>query len=122
MIADAVVVGEAGAPYAPGLLALREGPMLEASVRAAPVAPHVLLVDAPAGITRTAGARATCRRGPRIELGPRGAGKRPVLSVQKDLRASAQAASDDDRTSATRTSRRGTNRDMQGFRADHSSS
>jgi len=42
----AVVTGRAGAAYEPGLLALREGPLLEASVRALPVEPDVLLVDA----------------------------------------------------------------------------
>jgi deoxyribonuclease V len=45
-IADAVAAGEAGAPYAAGLLALREGPALEAAVRRLAVAPDVLLVDA----------------------------------------------------------------------------
>ena len=41
-----VATGEAGAPYAPGLLALREGPLLERAVRALPELPTVLLVDA----------------------------------------------------------------------------
>jgi deoxyribonuclease V len=41
-----VVDGAAGAPYAPGLLALREGALLEAAVRALPRAPDALLVDA----------------------------------------------------------------------------
>jgi deoxyribonuclease V len=45
-LAEAVAIGEAGAPYAAGLLALREGPLLEAAVRALAVAPGVLLVDA----------------------------------------------------------------------------
>jgi deoxyribonuclease V len=42
--AESVVRGEAGAPYEPGRLALREGPLLEAAVRGA--MPDVLLVDA----------------------------------------------------------------------------
>jgi deoxyribonuclease V len=42
----AVVEGAAGAAYEPGLLALREGPVLEAAVRALTVGPDVLLVDA----------------------------------------------------------------------------
>lgn len=42
----AVVRGEAGAPYEPGLLALREGPTLEAAVRGLDQLPDVLLVDA----------------------------------------------------------------------------
>lgn len=44
---EAVVVrGRAGAPYEPGLLALREGPLLEAAARALAELPDVLLVDA----------------------------------------------------------------------------
>jgi deoxyribonuclease V len=42
----AVVEGAAGAPYAPGLLALREGALLETAVRALREPPDVLLVDA----------------------------------------------------------------------------
>jgi deoxyribonuclease V len=41
-----VVAGQAGAGYAAGLLALREGPLLEAAVGALPVLPDVLLVNA----------------------------------------------------------------------------
>lgn len=37
--------GAAGAPYEPGLLALREGAQLEAAVRGLPQPPDVLLVD-----------------------------------------------------------------------------
>lgn len=46
VVAEATVTGEAAGPYLPGLLALREGPCLEAAVRALPVPPDVLLVDA----------------------------------------------------------------------------
>jgi deoxyribonuclease V len=45
-LAEAVLTGAAGAPYAPGLLVLREGPLLRAAVRALPTAPDVVLVDA----------------------------------------------------------------------------
>ena len=41
-----VVPGRAGAPYEPGLLALREGALLEAAVRALAEPPDVLLVGA----------------------------------------------------------------------------
>ena len=41
-----VATGEAGASYVPGLLALREGPLLERAVRVLPELPSVLLVDA----------------------------------------------------------------------------
>jgi deoxyribonuclease V len=42
----AVVRGSAGYGYVPGWLALREGPLLEAAVRALTERPHVLVVDA----------------------------------------------------------------------------
>jgi deoxyribonuclease V len=45
-LVEATAVGEVGAPYEAGLLALREGPLLEAAVRALHEAPDVLLVDA----------------------------------------------------------------------------
>jgi deoxyribonuclease V len=41
-----IVTGRAGAPYEPGLLALREGALLEAAVCALAEPPDVLLVDA----------------------------------------------------------------------------
>lgn len=44
LAAAAVARGVLPAPYAPGLLALREGPLLEESVRALPVRLEVLLV------------------------------------------------------------------------------
>jgi len=46
LAAEAVVEGAASAGYEAGLLALREGPLLEAAVRALPAPPDVLLVDA----------------------------------------------------------------------------
>jgi deoxyribonuclease V len=46
VLADTMVAGEAAAPYAAGLLASREGPLLEAPLRALAVAPDVVLVDA----------------------------------------------------------------------------
>ncbi len=46
LVAEATTATTAAAPYEPGLLALREGPCLEAAVRALAVAPDVLLVDA----------------------------------------------------------------------------
>ena len=46
LIDGAVVIGAAGAAYEPGLLALREGPLLEAAVRALRQRPDVLLVNA----------------------------------------------------------------------------
>jgi deoxyribonuclease V len=46
LLAGASVSGPAGGPYLPALLALREGPLLEQAVRALPIAPEVLLVNA----------------------------------------------------------------------------
>jgi deoxyribonuclease V len=46
LVAGAVAAGEAGAAYQPGLLALREGRLLEAAVRRLPEEPDVLLVNA----------------------------------------------------------------------------
>jgi deoxyribonuclease V len=46
VLAESIVAGEAGAPYSVGLLALREGPLLQAAVRALAHVPDVVLVDA----------------------------------------------------------------------------
>jgi deoxyribonuclease V len=46
VVAQAVAAERVAAPYVPGLLAQREGPVLAAAVRALDVAPDVLLVDA----------------------------------------------------------------------------
>jgi deoxyribonuclease V len=46
LIQGVVVAGEPGAPYEPSLLALREGPLLEAAVRALAEPPEVLIVHA----------------------------------------------------------------------------
>jgi deoxyribonuclease V len=79
-LAEAVVTGAAGAPYEPGLLALREGAVLEAAVRALAVAPDVLLVDATgrdhprrAGLALTLGAA--------LDLPTVGVTHRPLLAT-----------------------------------------
>jgi deoxyribonuclease V len=46
LVATSVVTADVTAPYTPGLLALREGALLESAVRALPFVPDVLLVDA----------------------------------------------------------------------------
>lgn len=46
LLAEVVVRTRAAAPYRQGLLALREGPALEDAVRALPLCPDVLLVNA----------------------------------------------------------------------------
>jgi deoxyribonuclease V len=45
VLGEAVVNGEAGAPYQPGLLALRLGPLMERATRSLDQQPDVLLVD-----------------------------------------------------------------------------
>jgi deoxyribonuclease V len=46
LLAGVTSSGPAGGPYLPALLALREGPLLEQAVRALPVTPEVLVVNA----------------------------------------------------------------------------
>src|SRR5215218_11457304 len=46
LLAGVTASGTAGGPYLPTLLALREGPLLEQAVRALPLAPEVLVVNA----------------------------------------------------------------------------
>jgi len=76
----AVVRGEAGARYVPGLLALREGPLLEAAVRALPRAPDMLLVDATGRDHPRRGGLATSL-GAVLELPTVGVTHRPLLAT-----------------------------------------
>lgn len=46
LIAGTTVTGQANSPYIAGMLALREGPLLEAAVRSLDVLPDVLIVNA----------------------------------------------------------------------------
>ncbi len=46
MASSAIVAGTAAGPYMPGLLAIREGPLLESAVTTLARRPHVLLVNA----------------------------------------------------------------------------
>ena len=46
LLAGVTAAGPAGGPYLPALLALREGRLLEQAVRALPIAPEVLVVNA----------------------------------------------------------------------------
>lgn len=45
-VSEQVIDATAGAPYMPGLLALRVGPLLERVVRALPTSPDLLMLDA----------------------------------------------------------------------------
>jgi deoxyribonuclease V len=74
-----VVPGRAGAPYEPGLLALREGPLLETAVRAVPVSPDVLLVDA-TGRDHPRGAGLALHLGAVLNLPTVGVTHRPLVA------------------------------------------
>jgi deoxyribonuclease V len=75
-----VVTGAAGAPYMPGLLALREGALLEAAVRALPRAPDVLLVNA-TGRDHPRRAGLATLLGAVLELPTVGVTHRPLLAA-----------------------------------------
>jgi deoxyribonuclease V len=76
----AVVTGAAGAPYVPGLLVLREGPLLEAAVCALPRAPDILLVDA-SGRDHPRRAGLATSLGAVLEIPTVGVTHRPLLAT-----------------------------------------
>jgi deoxyribonuclease V len=77
----AIVAGTAGAPYEPGLLALRAGPLLEAAVRALPRRPDVLLVNA-TGRDHPRRAGLALHLGAVLDLPTVGVTKRPLCSAE----------------------------------------
>jgi deoxyribonuclease V len=77
--ATVVVPGQAGAPYEPGLLALREGALLEAAVRALGAPPDVLLVDA-TGRDHPRGAGLALQLGAVLDLPTVGVTHRPLIA------------------------------------------
>ena len=77
---SAVVSGAASARYEQGLLALREGPLLEAALRALPELPHVVMTNASGrDHPRTAGL--AVHLGAALELPSVGATDRPLLAT-----------------------------------------
>jgi deoxyribonuclease V len=80
LVAEAVVTGEAGAPYAAGLLALREGPLHAASVQALAQRPDVLLVDA-TGRDHPRRAGLALQLGAVLDLPTVGVTHRPLLAT-----------------------------------------
>jgi deoxyribonuclease V len=74
-----VVRGYAGAPYEPGLLALREGALLEGAVRALPELPEALLVDA-TGCDHPRRAGLALQLGAVLELPTVGVTHRPLVA------------------------------------------
>ena len=80
VVAREVRRGVAGAPYSPGLLALRLGPLMEEAVRALAVSPDVLLVDATArDHPRSAGL--ALHLGAELDVPTVGVTHRPLLGV-----------------------------------------
>jgi deoxyribonuclease V len=79
VVSTAVVGGVAGAPYAPGLLALREGPLLETAVRALETPPDVLLVNA-TGRDHPRGAGLALHLGAVLDLPTVGVTHRPLVA------------------------------------------
>jgi deoxyribonuclease V len=75
-----VVAGAAGAPYEAGLLALREGPLLEAAVRALAESPDVLLVNA-TGRDHPRRAGLALQMGQVLDLPTVGLTHRPLLAA-----------------------------------------
>jgi deoxyribonuclease V len=76
----ATLAGEAGAPYAAGLLALREGPLLELAVRALPARPDVLVVNA-TGRDHPRRAGLALQLGAVLDLPTIGVTHRPLVAV-----------------------------------------
>jgi deoxyribonuclease V len=81
-ITSAEAAGFAGAPYEAGLLALREGPLLEAAVRSLPRLPEVLLVNA-TGRDHPRSAGLALHLGAILDLPTIGVTHRPLLAEGK---------------------------------------
>jgi deoxyribonuclease V len=79
---SAVVEGVAGAPYEPGLLALREGPLLEAALRALPEAPEVVMANA-SGRDHPRGAGLALHLGAALGVPSVGVTDRPLLGLTR---------------------------------------
>ncbi len=76
---NAVVTGYVGAAFQPGLLALREGRLLEAAVRALPQVPDLLLINA-TGRDHPWGAGLALHLGAILRLPTVGVTHRPLLA------------------------------------------
>jgi deoxyribonuclease V len=79
VIALAAVPGRASAGYAPGLLALREGELLEAAVRALPDGPDALMVNA-TGRDHPRGAGLALHLGAALHVPSIGVTNRPLIA------------------------------------------
>jgi deoxyribonuclease V len=88
----AVVAGTAAAPYEAGLLALREGPLLEAAVRALPERPEVVIANA-SGRDHPRGAGLAVHLGAVLDLPSVGVTDRPLLASGPEPGAERRATS-----------------------------
>jgi deoxyribonuclease V len=79
LVTIAVVHGLAGAAYEPGLLALREGPLLAAAVAALPKPPEVLLANA-TGRDHPRGAGLALHLGAVLDIPSVGVTDRPLVA------------------------------------------
>jgi len=75
----AITRGRAGAPYQPGVLALREGPLLAAAVGALPTEPEVIIANA-TGRDHPYGAGLALHLGAVLDLPSIGVTDRPLLA------------------------------------------
>lgn len=78
-----VVRGQAGARYRPGLLALREGRLLEAAIRALPERPEVVIANA-TGRDHPRGAGLALHLGAVLDFPSVGVTDRPLLASDAD--------------------------------------
>jgi deoxyribonuclease V len=83
LVESAVAVGAAGAPYEPGLLALREGPLLAAALQALTERPEVLLANA-TGRDHPRGAGLALHLGVVLDLPSIGVTDRPLLGEGRE--------------------------------------
>lgn len=79
LLATAVVEGSAGASYRPGLLALREGALLEAALRGLPEQPEVVIANA-SGRDHPRGAGLALHLGAVLDIPSVGVTDRPLLA------------------------------------------
>lgn len=86
VVAQAVTFGSVSASYGPGLLALREGPLLGDTVAALPLMPDVLLVDA-TGLDHPRRAGLALHLGAELDVPTVGVTQRPLVAAgsQPDL-------------------------------------
>jgi deoxyribonuclease V len=92
LVESVVSVGAAGAPYEPGLLALREGPLLEEALRVLAEPPEVLLCNA-TGRDHPRAAGLALHLGAVLDLPSIGVTDRPLLAEGREPGAERDATS-----------------------------